>query len=207
MKLWKRNLIVAAIPIAAVTVGCVAAQDDMEALAKDDIERSELNLSELPPLELEIIEIGPGSRHTQDEADRAAERAAAWAEQIAAGGYYYEDLILSALTDERIAVAFGTTEEGASDPCQITVAMGSDALAGQTVALRGYHTNAPEELFVMEQRESEEACEGGSGFFFEETEAGSHGAIAMCPSSCDNFASSAAEGGAIGLELVIGEQG
>ena len=205
MKLWKRNLIAAAIPIAAITVGCVAAQDDMDALAIDDMTNSALRFSEAPVMRLKIIEIGPGSVFSDDEAERAAERAEQWVEHILGGAFRYEDAILSALTHERIAVAFDVDKEGTSDPCQVTIAKGSEAVAEQTVTLRGYHTNAPEELFVMEQRESEEACEDGSGFFFDETEAGAHGAIALCPSSCDTFASAAAEGVAIGLEMVIGE--
>ncbi len=205
MKPWKRRMLIAAIPVAAVTVGCVAAQDDMDALAKSEIDQRNLDLSDLPLLELEILELGPGSVFNNNDEERAAEAAAQWAEYVAGGHAQYDDLTLSALTRERIAVAYGVDEEGASDPCQVTVAMGGEALAEHTVTLRGYHTNAPGELFVMEQREGEEACEGESGFFFEETEAGTHGSIAMCPSSCDTFASSAEEGGAISLEVVIGE--
>lgn len=200
MKLWQRNLILTAIPIAVVTVGCVAAQDDMDSLVRDDVSRS-ANLLVGKDLRLEVIEVGPGSVYADDN---PYERIVGMFEGAIGGSDLYDDVILSALTEQAIGVAFDADKDGIANPCEINVALGSEALKDQTVTLYATHTNAIGELFTMEQRENEGACGDKAGFFFEEDESGPHGTMAMCPVSCDIVASSVAEGGRVAVEMVIG---
>ncbi len=199
MKLWQRNSILAAIPIAVVTVGCVAAQDDMDSIAEQNVSRASSSLCN-QDLRLEVIEVGPGSVFQDDD---AYERVVGMIEGAVGG--IYDDVILSALTEQVIGVSFDADKGGVANPCEIKVAEGATALSDQVVTLYATHTNAVGELFKMEQREDEEACGGGAGFFFQEDESGPNGTMSMCPASCDVVASSAAEGGAVSVEIVIGQ--
>lgn len=203
MKLWKRNLVLSAIPIAAITVGCVAAQDDLGELARQDITHRWGCLSH-PNLAVEIVEVGPSVAERLDD-DDYEDRAEAAVEMWLAGELQVDDFVLSAITNEQIGVAFGVDEGGTANPCQLNVPQGSAALGAVSVSLRGYDTNAPGEMMVMNQQESEEACGNEAGFFFVEDESGPFGTIAMCPSSCDALAGSAAEGGTIAVEVILNE--
>ena len=204
MKTWKRNLLRSAIPIAAITVGCVAAQEDIDALALDDVEnRSECLFH--PNLEVEIVEIGP-SAAARLSADDHEDRAEAMVEMWVHGEFTpMEHIILSAITNERIGVTFGVDEAGQANPCQLRVPEGSAALGELGVSLRGYDSNAPGEMLVMNQREGEDACGDEAGFFFVEGESGPYDTMAMCPASCDAVASSAAEGGTVAIEVILSE--
>lgn len=200
---WKRRVLVAAIPIAAITVGCLAAQEDMDALIEDD---AEFRTSVDPRLvRIRINDPGFGEILNNEAAQAAMQ---VWADikeaQKEGGSHHLDDLILSSLIDERIGVVFDRNSRGQVDPCTIDIAEGAEALGAYRVQLRAYDSGAPGELRVMEAVESADSCDG-DGFYFGEGEAGTASQISLCPESCDAIGGSAAEGNVVEMEMVVGE--
>ena len=208
MKPWKHKLLVAALPLAAITVGCLAAVEDVDDLVADDAE-----FRRAEPLRLDIRIADPGFSWQAN--DWQAEAAAAAHEEMAqqraearernreqaAGSMPIDDLIYPALVQENVGVAFSTDAEGTADPCKISVPVGGAALSEHQVQLRSVDSLSIETI-VMDRVESAEACEG-AGFFFGAGESGELDSMQLCPESCDSVASAAAEGAEIAMEVVI----
>lgn len=204
MKPWKHKLLVAALPLAAITVGCLAAVEDTDDLVADD---AQFRHADPQMLYLRISDPGFDWRVNevmQEAALAAAEERAMIKEQHreqAGANHRIDDLIYPALIQQNVGVAFSTDAEGAVDPCQISVPVGGGALSEHSVQLRSVDSFEGQHM-AMNRVESPDACEG-AGFFFTAGESGEVDAMQLCPESCDVVASAAAEGAAVAMDVVI----
>ncbi len=198
-KNWKQRFLLAAVPLAAVTVGCIAAQDDPGELLEEDAQHRTWAGGNY--VRLKIVSTHGTLMLPDDFSDVAADVAQA-AREAAKGGMNLDDLVLPALHEEPIGVRMAVFKDGTADACTVDVATGSELLGKLPVQLQVTTTTDFGGFSVLQQVESEEACEG-AGFFFEESEAGEFGQISMCPSSCDTVLTAEKEGAPVMVDVVI----
>ncbi len=195
---WKRNSLVAAVPLAGVLVGCLAAQEDMDDLLEQE---TAFRNGPTPALSLRIVDEGPGHA----VAEEAYEAVCGIKEELREGGLeFLNDLILTSIDQAKIGVAFGTDAAGDANPCQIDVAVGAEAMGGYAVHLRAFQTGARGEFMTMAPVENAAACDG-DGFYFQANEGGVNDSLSLCPSSCESVATAVGEGETVMMELVVAE--
>lgn len=189
---WKRNIFLTAIPIGVITVGCLAAQDDMDSLIAEAQPRS---ADDEQRVNLRFVTLGDIDVAFDPEWDAYV----GYEARKAAKSGYWEDIVRTRLFEDPLAIRFGMDSDGATDACTIEVAAGAEVLgeASVTVGL-----GLGESFGMLHRVESEDACDG-DGFFFEETESGPFGLMSMCPSSCDSVLSAHKEGISVMLDVVI----
>lgn len=196
---WKLRILLAALPLAAVTVGCVAAQDDPDALLEEDAQHRAWAGGNY--VRLKIVSTQGMTMLPADFSQEAAEVAQA-AREAAKGGMDLDDLILPALYEEPIGVRLAVFEDGTSDACTVDVATGSNMLGELAVQLQITTTTDFGGVSVLNRVENEDACDG-DGYFFDKTESGEFGQISMCPSSCDAVLTAEEKGVPVMVDVVI----
>lgn len=205
MKNWKQRILVAAIPLAAVTVGCLAAQDDMDAVIGNELRDGEFSGYEPRRIHVNLIDTENTKANLNSPLEEAAIAAREALEMAREGGSHLDDLILVSLFEDPIGVGFGVDAEGSMDACTIDVAAGAEFLGEAAVHLQLTSGSEFGGFSIVKRVESEEACEGEAGFFFEETEEGPYGQISMCASSCDTMLSAQEAGAQMMVDVVVDE--
>lgn len=198
-KQWKERLLYAALPLTAVTIGCVAAQDS-DPLAGVEVQNRSWASGRF--IELQIETTQGRTILGQVGNDDVTGELLALIHELMEGDDRLDDLILPALDSEPIGVRLAVFDDGSVDACSIDVAEGSAFLGELDVQLQVTAESEFGGFSVLNRVEGEEACEG-PGYFFEETESGEFGQISMCPSSCDVLRSAEEAGSSVMVDIVV----
>ncbi|MEX1366639.1 MAG: hypothetical protein AB1Z98_26170 [Nannocystaceae bacterium] len=198
---WKHRVLLAVLPIAAVTVGCLAAQDDPNALLDAELQPRSWAGGQLVRVKL----VGSAGRPIlQPDLAEDMVYVAEAAREVAKGGLGLDDVILPAMYEQPIAVRMAILEDGSTDACTIDVPEGSEVLGELSIQLQVTTNTELGGLSVLNRVEGAEACEG-DGFFFQESELGELGQISMCPASCDTVDAAEELGASVMVDIVIAD--
>ena len=198
-KHWKERLLYAALPLAAVTVGCLAAQDE-DPLAGVEVQNRSWASGRFIELQIETTKGTPFLDRAS--IDDVTGELMALVTELIEGDHDLDDVIIPALDREPIGVRMAVFDDGSIDACSIDVAEGSAIFREIPVQLQITAESEFGGFSVLDRVESEDACEG-PGYFFEETEAGEFGQISMCPSSCDALRSAEEAGSSVLVDIVV----
>lgn len=196
---WKHRILLTALPVAAVTVGCLAAQDDPNALL--DAELSPRSWAGGQQVRVKLVSaVGRPILQADFQEDMVYVGEAA--REVAKGSIGLDDVILPALYEEPIGVRMAILEDGSTDACTIEVPEGSEAFGELSIQLQVTTNTELGGLSVLNRVEGADSCDG-DGFFFEENDLGELGQISMCPASCETIDAAEELGSSVMVDIVI----